>query len=149
MKRGNCNGNDDFHISIPRGVLRVVYKYGRRSGNRNLFHSYHPICTSIFYRLQVLLVNCSASLKMRSFLTASNFLFFLVSAAPLGTTSNELAQRGNHGYSDQVPFSFPLSNGFPNIKVPSPALTAIEQQAHGTLPNTPLPSSLAVSRSLH
>lgn len=42
-----------------------------------------------------------------------------------------------------VPFKFPLSNGFPNIEVPSSQLTAIEKQAHGTLPNGALPSSIA------
>ncbi|KAK5165430.1 uncharacterized protein LTR77_008959 [Saxophila tyrrhenica] len=54
---------------------------------------------------------------------------------------------GGHGYgsgngSGQVPFTFPLANGFPNIKNPSPALTQIEKQAHGTLPNTPLSPTL-------
>lgn len=42
-----------------------------------------------------------------------------------------------------APFTFPLKNGFPDIKVPSPALLAIEEQAHGTLPNSPLLTSLA------
>ena len=42
-----------------------------------------------------------------------------------------------------APFMFPLSNGFPN---PSPAaLTAIEEQAHGTLSNQPPPPKLASS----
>ncbi|KIW14505.1 hypothetical protein PV08_07289 [Exophiala spinifera] len=39
------------------------------------------------------------------------------------------------------PFKFPLSNGFPNIQNPSAALTQIEQQAHGLLPNGPPPPS--------
>ena len=39
-------------------------------------------------------------------------------------------------------FSYPLSNGFPNIENPSAQLTAIELQAHGTLPNGPPPPSL-------
>ncbi|KIW80142.1 hypothetical protein Z517_06757 [Fonsecaea pedrosoi CBS 271.37] len=39
------------------------------------------------------------------------------------------------------PFSFPLSNGFPNIQNPSSQLTAIESQAHGLLPNGPPPPS--------
>lgn len=42
-----------------------------------------------------------------------------------------------------APFKFPLKNGFPDIKIPSPALLAIEEQAHGTLPNSPLLTSLA------
>jgi hypothetical protein len=41
-----------------------------------------------------------------------------------------------------VPFSFPLSNGFPKITNPSSQLTAIEDQAHGTLPNGPPPPSI-------
>ncbi|KAF2216940.1 hypothetical protein CERZMDRAFT_108824 [Cercospora zeae-maydis SCOH1-5] len=45
--------------------------------------------------------------------------------------------------SGAVPFKFPLANGFPNIDVPSDALNQIQLQAHGTLPNTPLPSSLS------
>ena len=40
------------------------------------------------------------------------------------------------------PFKFPLSNGFPNIQVPSDALTAIQKQAHGTLPNGALPKKI-------
>lgn len=64
-----------------------------------------------------------------------------------------------HGSGGQVAFKFPLPNGFPNIKVPSAALTQIvrlspfihpscsltipqEQQAHGTLPNGPLSTTL-------
>jgi hypothetical protein len=41
-----------------------------------------------------------------------------------------------------APFTFPLSNGFPNVANPSSQLTAIEQQAHGTLPNGPPPPSI-------
>jgi hypothetical protein len=41
-----------------------------------------------------------------------------------------------------APFSFPLSNGFPKITNPSSQLTAIEDQAHGTLPNGPPPPSI-------
>lgn len=40
-------------------------------------------------------------------------------------------------------FSFPLPNGFPNIQSPSAQLDAIQEQAHGTLPNGPPPPSLA------
>jgi hypothetical protein len=43
----------------------------------------------------------------------------------------------------QVPFKFPLSNGFPDIMVPSAELTAIQKQAHGTIPNGALPKQLS------
>lgn len=43
----------------------------------------------------------------------------------------------------QVPFKFPLDTGFPNITAPSPELTLIEKQAHGTLPNGALPKSIS------
>lgn len=43
--------------------------------------------------------------------------------------------------SGSNPFSFPLSNGFPNIQNPSSQLNDIEDQAHGTLPNGPPPPS--------
>lgn len=42
-----------------------------------------------------------------------------------------------------MPFRFPLDNGFPNIKVPSAELTAIQKQAHGTLPNGALPKEIS------
>ncbi|KAK4494097.1 hypothetical protein PRZ48_014395 [Zasmidium cellare] len=42
----------------------------------------------------------------------------------------------------QEPFKFPLQNGFPSVAVGSPQLLAIEKQAHGTLPNGPLPSKI-------
>lgn len=42
-----------------------------------------------------------------------------------------------------APFTFPLSNGFPNITNPSSQLTAIEIQAHGTLPNGPPPPTIS------
>lgn len=41
----------------------------------------------------------------------------------------------------QVAFKFPLSNGFPNVS--SDTLRAIELQARGTLPNSPLPTSIS------
>src|SRR5436305_13312214 len=41
-----------------------------------------------------------------------------------------------------APFAFPLSNGFPKVANPSSQLTAIEQQAHGTLPNGSPPPSI-------
>lgn len=40
-------------------------------------------------------------------------------------------------------FKFPLDNGFPNVMVPSPELSAIQAQARGTLPNGPLPATLS------
>lgn len=43
----------------------------------------------------------------------------------------------------QVPFKFPLSNGFPNVNLSSSVLTQIEKQAHGTLPNGALPKKMA------
>lgn len=90
----------------------------------------------------------------------------LASAALLGISAVAAMPQGNYGghggppgyhssststatstataaSSGQTAFSFPLANGFPNIKVPSAALTAIELQAHGTLPNGPLPNKLA------
>ena len=42
-----------------------------------------------------------------------------------------------------APFSFPLSNGFPNITNPSAQLTAIELQAQGTLSNAPPPPTIS------
>ncbi|RDW82814.1 hypothetical protein BP6252_03926 [Coleophoma cylindrospora] len=41
-----------------------------------------------------------------------------------------------------APFSFPLADGFPAIANPSQQLTAIEQQAHGSLPNGPPPATI-------
>ncbi|CAD0085723.1 unnamed protein product, partial [Aureobasidium vineae] len=64
-----------------------------------------------------------------------------VSAAPLqelNTSSNNTAVA-----SGQVAFKFPLANGFPNIKIPSPELRTIEEAAVGILPNTPLAKHLA------
>jgi hypothetical protein len=43
----------------------------------------------------------------------------------------------------QKPFSFPLANGFPNISLGSDALIEIQKQAHGTLPNGPLPAEIS------
>ena len=65
-------------------------------------------------------------------------------AAPWGVYGSGGGQPSS-GSSGQVPFKFPLPNGFPNISVPSTTLTAIELQAHGTLPNGPLPTTLTVS----
>jgi hypothetical protein len=41
-----------------------------------------------------------------------------------------------------VPFSLPLSNGFPNITSPSTQLTIIQDKAHGSLPNGPPPPNI-------
>jgi hypothetical protein len=43
--------------------------------------------------------------------------------------------------SGDDPFKFPLSNGFPDIQSGSQALNAIEDQAHGLLPNGPPPAT--------
>jgi len=56
------------------------------------------------------------------------------SAPPTGSGSN--------------PFKFPLSNGFPNIQAGSPQLNAIEDQAHGTLPNGPPPPAAPAADDL-
>lgn len=59
--------------------------------------------------------------KLTLFLTLLSTLLTFASAAPTS-------------------FTYPLSNGFPNPN--QSQLTTIEQQAHGTLPNTPPPSTL-------
>lgn len=48
----------------------------------------------------------------------------------------------------QIPFEFPLSNGFPNISVPSDELLEIYSRAQGTLPNGALPSEIADDTAL-
>lgn len=84
-----------------------------------------------------------------SLLTLSSLA--LVSAAPSAqrggkytwggsSTSGQYSPPSTSGTSDAG--AFPLSNGFPNIANPSPQLTAIEQQAMGTLPNGPPPASV-------
>lgn len=62
----------------------------------------------------------------------------LVSAVPTPWGSNPPIQ-------GQQAFKFPLSNGFPNISVPSGALTQIERQAHGSIPNSALPTNVSAS----
>ncbi|KAF2478560.1 hypothetical protein BDY17DRAFT_258230 [Neohortaea acidophila] len=59
--------------------------------------------------------------KLTLFLTLLSTILTVASAAPTS-------------------FAYPLSNGFPNPN--QSQLTTIEQQAHGTLPNTPPPSTL-------
>jgi hypothetical protein len=60
-----------------------------------------------------------------------------------GSSSGKSSSGSGAASGGQVPFKFPLSNGFPNIKAPSAELTAIEKQAHGTLPNGALPTKLS------
>ena len=55
-----------------------------------------------------------------------------VSYASSSTVSSHIA--------GQTPFTFPLANGFPNVS--DATLRSIEEQAHGTLPNGPLPTEL-------
>lgn len=90
-------------------------------------------------------------------ITFFSLLYALVSTAPapgpqapLPATSwaqPSAAYTPSPSASGQQIFTFPLQNGFPNIQIPSSALTAIEQQARGSLPNSPLPTSLSVSFS--
>ncbi|QIW98501.1 hypothetical protein AMS68_004019 [Peltaster fructicola] len=47
--------------------------------------------------------------------------------------------------SGQVPFTFPLANGFPNVAIPSDALTQIQRTAQGTLPNGGLPANVSAN----
>ena len=44
-----------------------------------------------------------------------------------------------------APFSFPLSNGFPNITAPSNQLTIIQNKAHGSLPNGGPPANITAN----
>lgn len=67
-----------------------------------------------------------------------------VTAVPWGPPSS---WGGGHSSSTvsssgagQTPFSFPLANGFPNVS--NYTLRDIEEAAHGTLPNGPLPTTL-------
>lgn len=72
--------------------------------------------------------------------------FFLLPAVALAAPFVQPNSAWNPSATSSVQsiFKFPLANGFPNIQIPSSALTAIEQQALGTLPNSPLPTSLTV-----
>lgn len=45
------------------------------------------------------------------------------------------------GTAAATPFSFPLKNGFPSLS--NDALAQVQQQAGGTIPNTPLPKTLS------
>lgn len=78
----------------------------------------------------------------------------IVSAVPLNAVRQNWAQGAPSGVSSATEtfasgpagatsvFSFPLSNGFPNIPNPSTQLTQIEDQGHGTVPNEPPPASV-------
>lgn len=79
---------------------------------------------------------------MARLLLTCSLLYALAAAAPFVQPNN--AWNPSSTSAGQSVFKFPLANGFPNIQIPSSALTAIEQQAMGTLPNSPLPKSLAV-----
>ncbi|RMY74092.1 hypothetical protein D0863_03435 [Hortaea werneckii] len=73
----------------------------------------------------------------------------LASAALLGLSAIAAARPMSGSYTDgsssgsdgEVAFKFSLSNGFPDIDNPSDALTKIEEQAHGTLPNASAPAN--------
>jgi len=60
----------------------------------------------------------------------------------VSSSSGPMSTGGSGGNSKGGVFSFPLSNGFPNINVPSSQLTTIELQAHGTLSNGAPPTGL-------
>ena len=72
----------------------------------------------------------------------------LASAAPQGSGGYTWGRSTSSSPATSPPTSsgaagsLPLSNGFPNITNPSSQLTAIEEQAHGTLPNGPPPASV-------
>ncbi|CAK3990029.1 Hypothetical predicted protein [Lecanosticta acicola] len=91
---------------------------------------------------------------MLSTLAVSAVLGLTVSAAPSNLDSMRMSGNpGSYGPghwngktgpdNGQQPFKFPLANGFPNITNPSDALNQIQIQAHGTLPNATLPSSIS------
>ncbi|KYG50428.1 hypothetical protein M433DRAFT_28857, partial [Acidomyces richmondensis BFW] len=54
-------------------------------------------------------------------------------------STSSAAISSSTGYTQGSVFTFPLSNGFPNVSNPSTQLTQIEEQAHGTLPNGSAP----------
>lgn len=68
------------------------------------------------------------------------------SQLPVGIGAPTYTAGGFSGRADGLksqPFKFPLTNGFPNVAMGSSQLMDIQKQAHGTLPNTPLPSSMS------
>lgn len=80
---------------------------------------------------------------MRSSISTSLGLAALTVAAP----ANQDWWKGHHGSSPshsssgQMPFKFPLANGFPNLT--ADALKQVEITAQGTLPNTALPANVS------
>ena len=64
------------------------------------------------------------------------------SSPPINYTLSSTSPPAASATSGDSPFSYPLSNTFPNITNPSPQLQQIELQAHGTLRNGPRPASL-------
>ena len=73
----------------------------------------------------------------------SDFLSLALWALPVLGTPLANQPRHSYGGQGQEVFSFPLENGFPNIKPGSWELKAIEKQAHGTLPNGALPTKIS------
>lgn len=74
--------------------------------------------------------------------TSTSSGYYAPSSTSSGTWSSSSSSASAGSNSGDNPFKFPLSNGFPNIQNPSDALTQIEDQAHGTLPNGPPPPSI-------
>jgi hypothetical protein len=60
------------------------------------------------------------------------------SSPPYGSSGSGSNSGGSSDGSTSI-FKFPTSDGFPNIQNPSDALNAIQQAAHGILPNGPPP----------
>ncbi len=97
-------------------------------------------------------------MHLTTFTLGALALVSLVSAVPLEKRAMRYGKRGEAPWntqpapaapssasappSDSGAVTLPLPNGFPNIKNPSQALTDIETQAHGTLPNGPPPASI-------
>ncbi|KAI7083589.1 hypothetical protein KC356_g7437 [Hortaea werneckii] len=72
---------------------------------------------------------------------ASTALLGLSAIAAARPMSGSYSSGSSSGSDGEVAFKFPLSNGFPDIDNPSDALTKIEEQAHGTLPNASMPAN--------
>ncbi|KAK9416023.1 putative Sexual development protein [Seiridium unicorne] len=68
---------------------------------------------------------------------------FSVALFALGVACAPTAPAALKRSSDQKAFSFPLSDGFPNVAPGSVALQSIQKQARGTLPDGPLPTHIA------
>ena len=78
-------------------------------------------------------------MRVNAAITALLSALAFVAAAPTDqpTTTSAAVSAG------QTHFKFPLANGFPNIKNPSPELRAIEEAAVGIIPNFPLARHLS------